>query len=420
MNFQRIAAGDTTAASLLPFSVWLDGSLAADRFYPYLAENFPGQTQGFQVRGGHAYSGYPIALPLLVTPFYGPAALMVKAASWDTARVVLLSGVLEKLAASALAALTVAFFYLLVLRLTSPLRAMLLTLAYAFATETWTISSQALWQHGGGELGVILGLLGLVRLHESPASRAAVFTAGLGAALAAAIRPTNVLFLGAAALWLVLSRSTLARWAWFSAAPVALGSATLLYNLRVFGNPFGGYELSFDGRFWEGLAGLLWSPSRGLLIYTPIVLVSLLGAGIALRRRRNYASPVWLVSWLFPVALLLVNAKWRIWWGGHCFGPRLLTDAVPCLVLLLLPALDLASRRRFLQASIGGLLVISVLIQTIGAFCYPASHWDERPVSIGARPERLWDWSDNPLSRSIAAGPRLGPDRRLAPLLRMF
>ena len=32
-------------------------------------------------------------------------------------------------------------------------------MAFAFGTDTWMISSQALWQHGSGELLVALALL---------------------------------------------------------------------------------------------------------------------------------------------------------------------------------------------------------------------------------------------------------------------
>ena len=92
LNFQRIAASDTVAASLLPFSLWLDGSIAADRFYPYLAQHAPAQALGFFVKDGHAYSGYPIAVPLLLAPLYAPAALVVRAGAWDTERIVVLAG----------------------------------------------------------------------------------------------------------------------------------------------------------------------------------------------------------------------------------------------------------------------------------------------------------------------------------------
>ena len=55
---------------------------------------------------------------------------------------------MEKLSASFLAALSASLLYLVLRRRAKPSIALLLTLAYAFGTTTWVISSQALWQHG--------------------------------------------------------------------------------------------------------------------------------------------------------------------------------------------------------------------------------------------------------------------------------
>lgn len=406
------------AASLLPFAVWLDGSVALDRFYPYLAENAPGQMHGFVLRNGHAYSAYPIALPLLISPFYAPAALWVRVAGWDTGRIVLFAGVLEKLAASLVASLSAALFYLLALRLTSSRGALLLALVYAFATETWAVSSQALWQHGGGQLATIAGLAALLQVWEKPGHRAQLLAAGLASGLAAAIRPTNGVFVAAVLVWLAVARRKPLELALAAAAPALLGLATAAYNLHVFGRVTGGYDMAFDALPSGGLLGTLASPARGLLVYTPVALFSLPGVWAWRRDRARWSQPVWSVSAFTALALILTAGLWRIWWGGHCYGPRLLADAIPFLVLLMTPALDYIRRSLTLRAAFAALLAWSVFTQAVGAFCYPNSNWDETPAAVGRQPARLWDWRDNPISRSLAAGPRLGPDRRALPKLR--
>jgi hypothetical protein len=394
---------------LLPFSLWLDGSIAADRFYPYLAQHAPAQALGFIVKDGHAYSGYPIAVPLLLAPLYAPAALVVRDGAWDTERIVVLAGILEKLAASLVAAVSVVFFYFLARSLAGPGRALVVTLAYAFATETWTISSQALWQHGASELAVIAGLFCLARWWQAPERRSPLVLAGLSGALAAAIRPTNVLFLAAMCAALLMARRGRGVLAPFCAFPVAVGAVVAAYNLYIFGRITGAYGNTFGTAFWPGLAGLLVSPARGLFVYTPIAVFSLLGAAIWLRSGRLSQAPVYLVSVLFSIAQVLLVSKWSIWWGGHCYGPRLLTDIVPCLMLLILPAMDWISRGAILRLLFGLMLFAAVFVQAVGAFCYPNSGWDETPAAIGESPQRLWDWRDNPISRSLSAGPRLGP-----------
>jgi hypothetical protein len=113
---------------------------------------------------------------------------------------------------------------------------------------------------------------------------------------------------------------------------------------------------------------------------------------------------------LFALWSVLLFSLWPVWWGGHCYGPRLLTDIVPCLMILILPALEGISRSAAQRALLGLALTVSILVQAIGAFCYPHSQWDEQPVTVGDRPDRLWDWRDSPIRRSLRAGPRLGPD----------
>ena len=48
--------------------------------------------------------------------------------------------------------------------------------------------------------------------------------------------------------------------------------------------------------------------------------------------------------------------------------------------------------------------VYCVLIQAIGAYCYPKGHWDNSPVNINRSRERLWNWADNPIIRTVRGG----------------
>jgi hypothetical protein len=409
LNFQRIASGDTLPASLLPFSILLERTINLDFFYPAVREHAPQHLRALPIVSGHAYSEYPIALPILLTPLYVPAAVYVTAAGWGPAQVMVLAGVLEKLTASLIAASSVAFFYLLAVRLGDEKRARWLTILYGFGTATWTISGQALWQHGGSQVAIILALLYLDRLRERADDLQAVLLAGLFAALSAAIRPTNILFVAAAFAGLLASSRRVRLMAAFWLFPVLTGGATAAYNLAVFGAAQGALALPFDTNLWRGLAGVLFSPARGLFVYSPVLLFSVAGVFFLMRQRQWPASPVYLAALVFAASQVVLIAKWRIWWGGHCYGPRLLADAAPAFVILMAPAMDTIFRSRTLRAVFVILLTFSVFVQAVGAFCYPASRWDEEPASIGERPGRLWDWTDNPILRSVKAGPRFGP-----------
>ena len=71
--------------------------------------------------------------------------------------------VMQKLSASLIASISVLFVYLSLKELINRRTAILVALIYAFATNTWTISSQALWQHGLVELFLAMSIYLVLR-----------------------------------------------------------------------------------------------------------------------------------------------------------------------------------------------------------------------------------------------------------------
>ena len=90
------------------------------------------------------------------------------------------------------------------------------------------------------------------------------------------------------------------------------------------------------GRIWRPVN--LWavyinllSPTRGIFIFSPFFAIVLLSVLFFKNIRKNLIF--WLsLSWFF-INLLVVGTK-VAYWGGHSYGPRLLTDAIPALILI--------------------------------------------------------------------------------------
>ncbi len=57
-----------------------------------------------------------------------------------------------------------------------------------------------------------------------------------------------------------------------------------------------------------------------------------------------------------------------------------------------------------LRRAFAVLALYSVLIQAIGVFFYPNGHWDGIPAGIDAAHGRLWNWKDNPITRTVRGG----------------
>ncbi len=401
-NLRPIASGDSLPASLIPFSILLDHSLRLDRFGPWV-ESHPQYSSAIARIGGHYYSGYPIAGPVLASPLYVPLLAVRGMSNWDAANLIALARILEKFAAVAITAFSAVLMLILLRRLTSERWAWALTLVYALGTVTCSTSSQALWQHTTGQAAIIGALLFL--------DRRQLWFCGACVGCALMIRPTNIILLPAilAALYAIRARAN--EYIRFAILPAAGGLLVLSYNLAVFRNASGGYPLAwFDGAFLAGLAGILFSPGRGLLIYTPVAIFALAAFLPTAAVSRAKHTALFVAAAVFAILHLIVIAKFRIWWGGYCWGPRLLAEIMPALIVLMALGSQVLETR-WVKRSFAALAIYGCLVQTLGLYFYPKGHWDNLPVPVDQAPERAWNWRDNPIVRTAAGRPGVGAIR---------
>jgi hypothetical protein len=363
-NLRTIGSGDTLPARYLPFGIWRYGSVLLDPIVAATREGFDHPYWIVAGRAGHSLSLYPVVLPLLVAPLYAPAVGYLYLRGWDEPRLLRVAAVMEKLAASLLAAAASALVYLLLRRRAPPADALLLALAFAFGTDTWVIGSQALWQHGLAELL----LIGVLLLLTGPCTVRRALAAGILCGLIAGNRPPDALLAGALLLYGI-------RWAGRRAPWLAAGAAVplglvLAYNLAAAGSLTGGYGIPHRGDFFrngllEGVAGLMLSPARGLLVFSPFLLLVPAAFWRGLRDRGARALTLAAGGAVLAQVLFYAKADWR---AGYAWGPRWLTDLLPLLVWMLPPALAAlrgAGRAAFMVA-----VGVSMAVQVVGAFWY--------------------------------------------------
>lgn len=407
-NLRPLSSGDCVPNRLLPISIVSEFDLNLDEF------EFPadGSLDYVLIRSkGHIYSVYPPTLPVIISPLYVPVVYYLHSiggtlspsrlrdVTWEIAKV------MEKLSSSLIASLSVLFLYLALLEICRRRTALWLTLLYAVGTSTWAIGSQALWQHGLSELSLCLMVYGFLKSRYNDRWLA---LAGLAAGLAVATRVSNFLFALTGLIYVWQRRR--------SAVPVYMGfpaiAAALIvaYNVYSFGNVTGYYGKvgSFDvfrdlflNTNVAGLAGLLLSPSRGWLIYSPFAVFSIIGA-LLLWRSENI--PILKYMTIPFAGHIAFYSSFKMWWGGHCYGPRYLTDVAPFLCLFLVPILPLL-KRKGIREIFAIAALFSVFVQVVGAFYYPAGLWDALPTNVDKHPERVWDWRDTQILRSLRCGP---------------
>lgn len=154
-------------------------------------------------------------------------------------------------------------------------------------------------------------------------------------ALAVLAKPTGVVLGGAIAAWHLTRRE------WDRAGAALAGAAIGLvvyggYNWLRFGNPatfgqrWGGFTLCCVP---EAVTGLLISPGRGLLLYSPLVA---LGLGAVLYAWRQPAARLLAVA---VAAFVGIHAVWGDWLGGWSWGSRLLVPVIGalCASVVLVP-----------------------------------------------------------------------------------
>jgi hypothetical protein len=155
----------------------------------------------------------------------------------------------------------------------------------------------------------------------------------------------------------------------------------------------------------EGFVGLLVSPSRGLLIYSPVMLVA--AAGIWRSFAEGWRSPLPWCS-LALAAQYALYASYAVWWGGHTFGPRYLIDVLPVAVPLAAVAMSRPRWGPIARLTMAVALAWSVVVAATGAFCYPNDLWNIDPSDVDRNHARLWSVSDPQILRCWRRG--LSPD----------
>ena len=144
----------------------------------------------------------------------------------------------------------------------------------------------------------------------------------------------------------------------------------LLYNHFNYGDAFSpGYSRQgFASPFPSALFGLLFSPGRGLFLFTPPALLAI--AGWKGFRRKH--PQLFYLTMILAVVKIMVLAKWFSWQGGWCWGPRLL---LPVLPLLLLPLFEIFETWRLrspsLRITAAVLIIAGFVIQIAGSMVSP-------------------------------------------------
>lgn len=373
--------------------------------------------QGYAVewRNGRAFSRYPIGPSLLAVPgvvLYDAVARLGGAASVEELIAQGRSGRVEAAVASFVVALvTMLVFVMARWRGLGAGAAAAVALVFAFCTPAWSTASRGLWQHGPSMLTLASAMAMLLLARRNDAWAA---VAGLPLGFGILVRPTNAIALVVLAAYVLVRHPR--RLPAMALASGAVIAAFVAWNRHDFGAALPAYYLpgAQPRAPWSevprALAGHLVSPNRGLLVFSPVVLLAAAGFVAQLRRRSLDAFDVALLAVL--CAHFAAISWFLVWWAGHSFGPRYVTDVLPVLAWFAMPAVVALGELRG-GARRAALVVTTLLIawsffaQLRAATTWDVWDWNSTPVNVDQQPERVWDWRDLQILRGLGrAGAR--------------
>ena len=266
-----------------------------------------------------------------------------------------------------------------------------LTLGYGLGTITFAFST-VFFSHQIAAALLFSAFYLLFLLKRGTISRWHYISVGLLAGYAIITEYPTALIVGCLALYglsglLGPSKRSSARF-WRPISLFAAGMLPLLiilavYNTLCFGSPFNqGYaNLAGPEAFRvgqsQGVLGVtlphldaLWQttigPYRGLFLLSPFLLLALPGFCLLFRQRLWRSEAI---LWLSIVLVyFLFTISYYAWDGGYSLGPRHFIPALPFLVLPIAPVLTQA---RWVKATAGTLIALSILIVTLATAVYP-------------------------------------------------
>ena len=249
-------------------------------------------------------------------------------------------------------------FYLFNKVLNSSIKnSLILVLIYALATINLPLISQALWQHGAVQFFLILSIIFFLKER--------LFLTYLFLGFAILSRPTAAIILLILSIFLILYKKVNLKNIIYSGLGILIPLLFFLtYNFIYYQDISNqGYSSqlgnSWLGNFPESFFGIWLSPSKGLLVYSPIFIFSLIGIWKGFKQNQLIKISFWVI-----LIHTLVLSKWKHWYGGFGYGYRMISDVIPFFIFPLWYLIE-----NFREKVIKGIILttfVSIVIQFSG------------------------------------------------------
>lgn len=340
------------------------------------------------------YSTYLLGQPLALLPFDWTASRFAVWERWPYGPTILF---VDRLVGPLFGALEVLMVFLFAMRLGYGVkRALLLSLILGFATSVWP-DEQSVLEHGQVAFFLLVAFYFAFRFREQGAGSRAAILSGVGIGGAAITRYQDAAVgLLALAVYLLLPGGPgkgiperIRRGALVALGLLPFAALDAWYNWVRYGKLLatGRSDTLFGNPIWQGAAGLLVSPGKGLLWYSPTVLLLAL-AGWPFRRRFGGLFIAWAI---LAGGFITLYSYVTFWHGDPAWGPRYLYPLVPFLTLPLGELLVWRGRRKVMVRTLTALVVAASFVVQFSAVS--VSEWRTWYRVIAYEENQGYDWT---------------------------
>jgi hypothetical protein len=296
----------------------------------------------------------------------------------------------------------------------APFVAVLTTLGYGLCTIAW-VYARMFWESSLLALFFLVAVWAAYRAtHLAQPQRRWLWLllCGLAVAISLTLRFEAVIALGLIGLYLAAERRwgeekggrgaggqrsenvNASRLTLYLAPSLLIGLGLLYFNHIRFGSFIEtGYtqEILFREP-WVGAYGLLFSPGRGLFIYSPLLLLLFFGLRPAWKRLPRFYF--WLIAALC-LSYWLFYGAWFAWGGAWGWGPRFLLPILPLLMVFVAEAIAYiphpTSRitSHALRFTFYALIFLSLIVNLLGILV----DFNEHFLRLGANDNFVFNWA---------------------------
>lgn len=377
--------GDASPSLLVSQQIVENGTV---KLNPYFTTDEAKTNTKLRVRGENIYYYFPVGSSLASAPF-------VIIANHFGYRMEDGEGAVQNTIAAITIVAIIALLFLVAHLYLDYATSSILSIVFVFGTSYVSTLGTALWSHNWASVFVLASLyIGLraVKLTQCLAWYAVLI--GIFLFMAYLCRPTLSLYAIALVVYLFLHNK---RFALIAAGVTwVLLVAFGVFSYEEFGQVLPDYympsRLSKNPEFWTALAANLISPSRGLFVFSPFVLITLiyLKEVVAFFREEKY---IWLFS-VWALFHLITISNFQHWWAGFSYGPRFMIDVLPAFYILLIAVFQRDKPWSFVaKVYFYSAVIFAIIINYYqGLFNPYTMQWNREP-NIDKNHHLIWDWS---------------------------